>query len=89
MINISSSVMSSPLIAVIGLGYVGLPLAVEFARKYRVVGFDIKQERVAELLGGNDATLEISCEVLQLQWFRWWRRWSWWRSGRKWNYGKL
>ena len=57
--------MSSPLIAVIGLGYVGLPLAVEFARKYRVVGFDIKQERVAELLGGNDATLEISCEVLQ------------------------
>ena len=65
MINISSSVMSSPLIAVIGLGYVGLPLAVEFARKYRVVGFDIKQERVAELLGGNDATLEISCEVLQ------------------------
>jgi len=42
-----------------------LPLAVEFARKYRVVGFDIKQERVAELLGGNDATLEISCEVLQ------------------------
>ncbi len=64
MINISSSVMSSPLIAVIGLGYVGLPLAVEFARKYRVVGFDIKQERVAELLGGNDATLEISSEVL-------------------------
>ena len=56
--------MSSPLIAVIGLGYVGLPLAVEFARKYRVVGFDIKQERVAELLGGNDATLEISSEVL-------------------------
>ena len=57
--------MSSPLIAVIGLGYVGLPLAVEFARKYRVVGFDIKQERVDELLGGNDATLEISSEVLQ------------------------
>ena len=56
--------MSSPLIAVIGLGYVGLPLAVEFARKYRVVGFDIKQERVDELLGGNDATLEISSEVL-------------------------
>ena len=41
--------MNSIKIAVIGLGYVGLPLAVEFAKKYAVVGFDIKRERVGEL----------------------------------------
>ena len=52
-------------IAVIGLGYVGLPLAVEFAKKYRVVGFDIKQDRVDELLSGNDATLEITSDHLK------------------------
>ena len=39
-----------PKIAVIGLGYVGLPLAVEFAKKYKVVGFDINQSRINELL---------------------------------------
>jgi len=48
-----------PKIAVIGLGYVGLPLAVEFAKKYPVVGFDIKQDRVNELNGGCDSTLEV------------------------------
>jgi UDP-N-acetyl-D-glucosamine/UDP-N-acetyl-D-galactosamine dehydrogenase len=46
-------------IAVIGLGYVGLPLAVEFAKKYPVVGFDINQSRVKELMSGKDQTLEI------------------------------
>jgi UDP-N-acetyl-D-glucosamine/UDP-N-acetyl-D-galactosamine dehydrogenase len=46
-------------IAVIGLGYVGLPLAVEFAKKFRVVGFDINQGRVKSLENGNDATLEV------------------------------
>ena len=46
-------------IAVIGLGYVGLPLAVEFAKKFPVVGFDINQKRVDELNSGHDATLEI------------------------------
>ena len=46
-------------IALIGLGYVGLPLAVEFAKKYPVVGFDIKQDRVEELRGGHDSTLEV------------------------------
>jgi|SRR5579863_355016 len=46
-------------IAVIGLGYVGLPLAVEFAKKYPVVGFDINKNRVNELMGGWDQTLEI------------------------------
>jgi UDP-N-acetyl-D-galactosamine dehydrogenase len=46
-------------IGVIGLGYVGLPLAVEFAKKYPVVGFDIKQERISELNNGHDSTLEV------------------------------
>lgn len=46
-------------ITVIGLGYVGLPLAVEFAKKYAVVGFDINQKRVDELNSGHDATLEV------------------------------
>ncbi|WP_315817055.1 hypothetical protein [Paraflavitalea speifideaquila] len=47
-------------IAIIGLGYVGLPLAVEFARKYPVVGFDINGKRVADLQAGYDCTLETS-----------------------------
>ncbi|KPM84270.1 Vi polysaccharide biosynthesis UDP-N-acetylglucosamine C-6 dehydrogenase TviB [Pseudoalteromonas lipolytica] len=47
-------------IAVIGLGYVGLPLAVEFSKKYSVVGFDINSGRVAELEKGHDSTLEVS-----------------------------
>ena len=52
-------------IAVIGLGYVGLPLAVEFAKKYKVVGFDINTQRVAELNKCEDKTLELSSEVLK------------------------
>jgi len=51
-------------IGIIGLGYVGLPLAVEFGRKFPTVGFDINQDRVAELEGGTDATLECSGEEL-------------------------
>ena len=58
--------MSSIKIAVLGLGYVGLPLAVEFAKKYPVVGFDIKRERVGELQEGHDTTLEVSREELQV-----------------------
>tara|TARA_B100000809_G_C15118386_1_gene523301 strand:+ start:794 stop:2080 length:1287 start_codon:yes stop_codon:yes gene_type:complete len=54
-----------PIIAVIGLGYVGLPLAVAFATKYKVVGFDINSKRVTELLKGHDATLEISDSELK------------------------
>ena len=46
-------------IAVLGLGYVGLPLAVGLSRHYRVVGFDVKAERVAELRQGRDRTLEV------------------------------
>jgi UDP-N-acetyl-D-galactosamine dehydrogenase len=53
-------------IAIIGLGYVGLPLAVEFGKKYKVIGFDIKKERIQELRQGQDHTLEISTEELSL-----------------------
>jgi UDP-N-acetyl-D-galactosamine dehydrogenase len=52
-------------IAIIGLGYVGLPLAVEFGKSRPVIGFDINQKRVAELEGGNDHTLEITPEELK------------------------
>jgi len=51
-------------IAVIGLGYVGLPLAVEFAKHFDTVGFDINETRVAELMSGHDATLEVSAAEL-------------------------
>lgn len=47
-------------IAIIGLGYVGLPLAVEFGKKYPTLGFDINQARIAELQRGEDHTLEVS-----------------------------
>ncbi|MBL8579470.1 MAG: nucleotide sugar dehydrogenase [Mesorhizobium sp.] len=52
-------------IAVIGLGYVGLPLAMEFAKVRPVVGFDIRRERIDELLAGRDATLEVSEDDLR------------------------
>lgn len=52
-------------IAVVGLGYVGLPLARLFATKYAVVGFDVKKERVGQLMKGVDETLEVSGEVLK------------------------
>lgn len=51
-------------ISVIGLGYVGLPLAIEFAKKYKVVGFDINTHRVAELSQGKDRTMEADLETL-------------------------
>src|SRR5258708_13309784 len=51
-------------IAVIGLGYVGLPLAVAFAAEHEVVGFDIKVGRIAELWAGEDRTLEVSPDHL-------------------------
>lgn len=52
-------------IAVIGLGYVGLPLARLFSTKYKTVGFDMNQKRVDALMEGHDATLEVSDELLQ------------------------
>lgn len=53
-------------IAVIGLGYVGLPLAVEFGKKFPVIGFDIKQDRIDELRHGRDSTLEVDPEEFAL-----------------------
>ena len=57
--------MNTQKIAIIGLGYVGLPLAVEFAKKYSVVGFDINSNRIEELNNGTDRTLEISKDLLK------------------------
>ncbi|MFY0642995.1 MAG: nucleotide sugar dehydrogenase [Bacteroidia bacterium] len=51
-------------LAIIGLGYVGLPLAVEFGKKYETIGFDINQGRIDELRKGTDSTLEITSEQL-------------------------
>ncbi|WP_420177125.1 Vi polysaccharide biosynthesis UDP-N-acetylglucosamine C-6 dehydrogenase TviB [Kerstersia gyiorum] len=51
-------------LAVVGLGYVGLPLAVEFGKKRPVIGFDINKKRIAELQQGTDSTLEVSNEEL-------------------------
>ena len=51
-------------IAVVGLGYVGLPLAVEFGKKRNVIGFDINQSRINELQSGHDSTLEVEDELL-------------------------
>ncbi len=51
-------------IAIIGLGYVGLPLAVEFAKKYKVIGYDINTNRVNTLNKGHDNTLEVSDDIL-------------------------
>lgn len=52
-------------ISIIGLGYVGLPLAVEFGKKYDVLGFDINKERIAELENGYDRTLEVDEQNLK------------------------
>ncbi len=52
-------------VGVIGLGYVGLPLAVEFGKKFKTVGFDINPTRIEELKGGTDRTLELTTEQLR------------------------
>ena len=57
--------MSTDKIAIIGLGYVGLPLAVAFAGKYKVVGFDINESRINELNNGHDHTLEVEDKELK------------------------
>ena len=51
-------------IGIVGLGYVGLPLAVEFGKRFTTVGFDIKADRVAELRKGIDSTLECDAQEL-------------------------
>ena len=56
---------NQPIISIIGLGYVGLPLAAAFAKKYKVIGFDIDQTRVLELNDFNDSTLELTKEQIQ------------------------
>ncbi len=60
-----NSVVENASIAIIGLGYVGLPLAIEFAKKYDVLGFDINTERVQELSEGRDRTQEARISELQ------------------------
>ena len=52
-------------IAVIGLGYVGLPLAVEFGKRYLTTGFDINRSRIAALISGHDSTLEVDTATLE------------------------
>ncbi len=58
--------LTSVHIGIIGLGYVGLPLAVEFGKRFPVIGFDIKQDRVGELNAGHDRTREVDPEELAL-----------------------
>jgi len=50
----------SPTIAIVGLGYVGLPLALAFAKPYTVIGFDINEKRVSDLQNSHDITLECT-----------------------------
>src|SRR5215469_16271391 len=52
-------------IGVVGLGYVGLPLAVEFGKHFETIGFDVNPQRVAQLRKGRDSTLEVSVEELR------------------------
>ena len=63
--NTKANPLSESRIAVIGLGYVGLPLAVEFGRKFPTIGFDINVERVDELSKGVDSTLEVEDDYLK------------------------
>ncbi len=58
--------MKSTKICVIGLGYVGLPLARLFSTKYETVGFDLNENRCLELMAGHDSILEVSDDVLQM-----------------------
>ena len=57
--------MGKKAIAVVGLGYVGLPLAIEFSRKYKVIGYDINEQRIAELSAGIDRTAEVESSLLK------------------------
>ncbi len=56
-------------IGIVGLGYVGLPLAVEFGKHYETVGFDINEQRVKALSAGIDETLEVSSQEMQASQF--------------------
>ena len=63
--DINAANLSNARIGVVGLGYVGLPLAVEFGKRYPTVGFDINRARVAELIAGRDSSLEVEPQELQ------------------------
>ena len=56
--------IKSKKICLIGLGYIGLPLAVAFAKKFKVIGFDINQLRIQEVEKGHDSTLEVKDHLL-------------------------
>ena len=56
--------LSNTKIGVIGLGYVGLPLALEFSKRYPVVGFDVSNDRISALKAHNDSTCEVTSEEL-------------------------
>ena len=58
--------MNQKKIALIGIGYVGLPLAVEFGKKFDTVGYDLNKKRIQELNDGLDRTLEVTKEELVL-----------------------
>lgn len=58
--------INNPAICILGLGYVGLPLAVEFSKQYKVVGFDINVKRIDELNQSYDSTLQVASEVLKI-----------------------
>ena len=57
--------VSDTRIGIVGLGYVGLPLAVEFGKHFPTIGFDIKKDRIAELERGADSTLETTSQELK------------------------
>ena len=59
-----AAVTGEALVGIIGLGYVGLPLAVEFSKKYPVLGFDINAQRILQLKSAHDITLEVSNDEL-------------------------
>jgi len=60
MVSFESLISRKDTIAVVGLGYVGLPLAVSFSKHFQLIGYDISSERIGELKQGIDKTLEVS-----------------------------
>ncbi|KUK13471.1 MAG: Nucleotide sugar dehydrogenase [bacterium 42_11] len=65
MVKLEELLSGSERLCVVGLGYVGLPLAVEFAKHFNVIGFDISEKRIKELKMGIDSSLEVSEEELK------------------------
>lgn len=65
-LNLMAQINKTKTLAIIGLGYVGLPLAIEFGKKYPVIGFDVNEVRIDELRSGVDRTLEVDKKELGL-----------------------